>query len=69
MRIDVLAVGAEAPVDLESIDAELGETYPVTLDWSGLELAPYLGWVGYSGSEQPTIVSIDGAGEDGGVRR
>ncbi len=49
-------------VDPESIAAELGETYPVTLDWSGLDPAPYLGWVGYSGSEQPTIVSIDGAG-------
>lgn len=53
-------------VDPESIDAELGETYPVTLEWSGLEPAPYLGWVGYSGSEQPTIVSIDGAGSGGG---
>jgi len=47
-------------VDPESIDAELGETYPVTLDWSGLDPAPYLGWVGYSGSEQPTVVSIEG---------
>lgn len=46
-------------VDPQSIDAQLGETYPVTLDWAGLDPAPYLGWVGYSGSEQPTIVSID----------
>ena len=48
-------------VDPESIDAELGRTYPVTLDWSGLDPAPYLGWVGYSGTEQPTLVAIDGA--------
>lgn len=54
-------------VDPASIDAALGVTYPVTLTWSGLGPAPYLGWVGYSGSEEPTIVSIDGAG-DGGVQ-
>jgi len=52
-------------VDPESINADLGETYPVTLDWSGLAPAPYLGWVGYSGSETATIVSIDGAGGGG----
>lgn len=53
-------------VDPETINAERGETYEVTLSWQGLEEAEYLGLVGYSGSEQGTIVSIDAAGEGGG---
>jgi hypothetical protein len=52
-------------VDPASVDAQRGKTFPVTVSWTGLEPRPYLGWVGYSGSEQPTVVSIDGAGEGG----
>jgi subtilisin family serine protease len=53
--------------DPATINAERGEDYDVTLSWSGLEEAPYLGWVGYSGAERPTIVSIEaGSGGNGG---
>lgn len=60
-------------VDPASLQVEAGETYPITLTWSGLNEGPYLGWVDYTGTGEFTIVSIDagdgsggGGGDDGG---
>lgn len=55
-----------ATVRPQRIDAEAGETYEVTVSWSGLQPEPYLGYVEYGDAiDRITIVSIDGAAGEG----
>ena len=57
----LVGTGSEdkATVKPASVKGSPGEAVPVTVTCTGLDAGtPYLGWVGYSTSKVPTIVSV-----------